>query len=152
MWVVRLLADLKPNPTIQVTRTNEANAPPPVAPGDRAPRGQVEDALVTLLHSLQGRLDGAETFARLLFIDFFRAFNCVQPHNLAERLAGMGIDPICWLIGFLTDASQKVNGVLSNDLLSSAGSPQGCVLAPLLVSLFTHESCCEDERCCLTAT
>lgn len=83
-----------------MTGTKEANASPPFARGAWAPRGQVEDALGTLLHSLQGRLEGAETFARLLFIDSSRAFNCVQPHNLAERLAGMGIDLICWLIGF----------------------------------------------------
>lgn len=130
-----------------MTRTNEANASPPFAPGRWALRGRVEDALVTLLHSLQGRLDGAETFARLLFIDFPWAFNCVQPDNLAERLAGMGIDLISWLIGFLTDGSQKVrvNEVLSNDLLSSAGSPQGCVLSPLFFSLFTSGSCGEDD-------
>lgn len=40
------------------------------APGSWAAVGQVEVALVTLLNSLQGHLDGAETFTRLLFIDF----------------------------------------------------------------------------------
>lgn len=129
-----------------MTKTNEATTSTPLAPGYWAPRGQVEDALGTLLHSLQGHLDGAETFARLLFIDFSSPFNCRQPHNLAERVAGLAIDLICWLIGFLADRSQKVsvNGVF-NDLLPSAGSPQGCVLAPLLFSLFTNEGCCKDD-------
>ncbi len=106
----------------------------------------VEDAVATLLHTLQGHLDGAKTFARLLFIDFSSAFNCIQPHILAKRLAGMGIDHglICWLMDFLTDRLQnvRVNGVLSDILLSSTGSPQGCVLSPLLFSLYTNECQC----------
>lgn len=55
---------------------------------------------------------------------------------------------ICWLIDFLTDGSQKVivNGILSNVLLSSTGSPQRCVLSPLLFSLSTNECQCYYEN------
>ena len=105
--------------------------------------------MVTLLHTLQGHLDGAKTFAGLLFIDFSSAFNCIQPHILAERLAGMGVghSRICWITDFLTKRVQnvRVNSVLSNVLSSSTGSPQGCVLSPLLFSLYTNECQCQYE-------
>lgn len=42
---------------------------------------------------------------------------------------------------FLTDRPQRVrvNGVMSNTVISSTGSPQGCVLSPLLFVLYTNE-------------
>ncbi len=59
----------------------------------RSGRG-VEDALATLLNLVLTHLEGAKTFARLLFIDFSSAFNCIQPHILAERLRDLhSIDP-----------------------------------------------------------
>lgn len=69
----------------------------------------VEDAVATLLHSVQSHLHGAKNFARLVFIDFSSAFNCIQPRVLAERLTSINIDQglICWLIDFLTDRPQK---------------------------------------------
>ena len=109
----------------------------------RAGRG-VEDATGTLLNMVLDHLNGAKNFARLLFIDLASAFNCIQPHILADGLSSIhNIDPglIRWLVNFLTDRSQKVkvNGVLSDVLLSSTGSPQGCVLSPLLFVLHTNE-------------
>lgn len=51
----------------------------------RAGRG-VEDTTGSLLNIVLNHLEGAKKFARLLFIDFSSAFNCIQPHILADRL------------------------------------------------------------------
>ena len=63
----------------------------------------VADAVGTLLNLVLTHLEGAKTFARLLFIDFSSAFNCIQPHILAGRLRDShSIDPslIAWLVDF----------------------------------------------------
>ena len=51
------------------------------------------------------------------------------------------------LLNFLTDRTQKVpvNGVISETLVSSTGSPQGCVLSPLLFILHTDSCRCLKE-------
>ncbi len=86
-----------------------------------------------------------------MFIDFSFAFNSIQPHILAEmvnRVYNIDSGLICWLMDFLTDRSQrmKVNGVLPEVLFSSTGSPQGCVLSPLLFLLYTNECQTQLER------
>lgn len=111
----------------------------------------VDDAISTLLNMIFSHLEGTKTFVRLVFIDFSSAFNCIQPHILAESLKSVhNIDPglICWLMDFLMERSQrvKVNGILSDALLSSTGSPQGCVLSPLLFVLYTNECQTQLER------
>lgn len=44
-----------------------------------------------------------------------------------------------WILNFLTNRTQRVrvNGILSDKVCSSTGSPQGCVLSPLLFILYT---------------
>ncbi len=71
-----------------------------------------------------------EDFCTIAFYWPLLSFNCIQPHILADGLTSIhNIDPglICWLADFLTDRPQKVkvNGVLSDALLSFAGSPRG---------------------------
>ena len=115
----------------------------------RAGRG-VDDAIITLINMIVAHLEEAKSFVRLLFIDFTSAFNCIQPHILAERLLNYNIDRslIYWLMDFLTVRSQRVraNGVLSDVLFSSTGSPQGCVLSPLLFVLYTNACRSSHEK------
>ena len=108
------------------------------------PRKGVEDATATLLNLVAGHLEGKRTHARLCFVDFSSAFDCMQPHILARRLLNMSnIDfgTICWLVDFLTSRSQRtrVNSTLSDARLCSTGSPQGRVLSPLLFVLYTND-------------
>ncbi len=107
----------------------------------RAHRG-VNDAIITLLNLLNKHLEGSNTHARLLFIDFSSAFNTIHPHILAMRLLEhfkLSNNLVGWILAFLTNRTQmvKVNGILSDLLCLSTGSPQGCVLSPLLYILYT---------------
>ena len=109
----------------------------------RAGRG-VDDAKIFLLETIHTHLETPNTIARLLFADFSSAFNTMQPHILAEKLiTRFNLDHLLtmWIIDFLTNRSQRVlvNGSLSNILHTSTGSPQGCVLSPLLYILYTDD-------------
>ncbi|KAK0134267.1 hypothetical protein N1851_030177 [Merluccius polli] len=102
----------------------------------RAKRG-VQDATITLLNLLYKHLEKSGNHARLLFVDFSSAFNTIQPHILTEKLLNnFSLDPSLtgWLLDVLTQRVQRVrvNKVLSGGLTSSTGSPQGCVLSPVV--------------------
>ncbi|KAK3525736.1 hypothetical protein QTP70_007030 [Hemibagrus guttatus] len=66
------------------------------------------------------------------------AFNAVVPSKLITKLSDLGI---CTSMHFLTNRSQSVrlgNHIYST-LILNKGVPPGCVLSPLLYSLFTHD-------------
>ncbi len=108
----------------------------------RTRRG-VEDATITLLHNIYKHLEMADSYVRILFVDFSSAFNTIQPHLLMTKLKNMDVNPniIKWLKSFLVDRSQfvSVNGVKSSVLHTSTGAPQGCVLSPVLFILYTND-------------
>ncbi len=68
----------------------------------RAHRG-VNDATITLLNLLYKHLEGSNTHARLLFINFSSAFKTIQPHILAMRLLEhfkLSNNLVGWILGF----------------------------------------------------
>lgn len=79
----------------------------------------------------------------MLFIDFSSAFNTVIPASLITKLSGLGISTsLCnWTLDFLTNRPQsvRVNNLTSSTITLNTRVPQGCVLSPLLYSLFTHD-------------
>ncbi|KAF0039088.1 hypothetical protein F2P81_009572 [Scophthalmus maximus] len=102
-----------------------------------------EDAISTALHSALSHLDNNNTYAGLLFIDFSSAFNTIIPSKLITKLCDLGINTsLCnWILDFLTNRPQSVRlgNHTSSTLILNTGVPQGCVLSPLLYSLFTYD-------------
>ncbi len=88
-------------------------------------------------------------YARLLFIDYSSAFNTHSPHQADSKLTGLGLNTsLCdWIQDFLTGRPQvvKVGQFISNSITLNVGAPQGCVLSPLLYSLYTHD-CVSSHR------
>ncbi len=82
-------------------------------------------------------------FARLLFIDYSSTFNTIVPIKLASKLTDLGLNSsLCdWIQDFLTGRPHvvKVGQFTSNSITLNVGAPQGCVLSPLLYSLYTHD-------------
>lgn len=102
-----------------------------------------EDAIAIVLHTLLEHLEHRNTSARLLFVDSSSAFNTILPNKLRNKLHGLGLGTtLCnWILDFLTNRTQyvRVGKHTSSTLIINTGAPQGCVLSPLLYTLFTHD-------------
>uniref|UniRef100_A0AAZ1X6I0 Reverse transcriptase domain-containing protein n=1 Tax=Oreochromis aureus TaxID=47969 RepID=A0AAZ1X6I0_OREAU len=102
-----------------------------------------EDAIATTLHTTISHLEVQGRYARLLFVDFSSAFNTILPDRLIVKLLEIGLpSTTCrWIRDFLSDRVQRVRvgPHLSSALSLNTGSPQGCVLSPLLYTLYTHD-------------
>ncbi len=82
-------------------------------------------------------------YVRILFVDFSSAFNTIIP-NLTQLSVPTSICQ--WINSFLTDRQQLVRlGKFSySTRIISTGAPQGCVLSPLLFSLYTNNCTSKD--------
>ncbi len=103
----------------------------------------VDDAVNMGLHFILQHLDRPGTYVRILLVDFSSAFNTIIPDTLQNKLTQLSVPTsICqWITSFLTDRQQLVRlGKLSSSTRTiSTGAPQGCVLSPLLFSLYTND-------------
>ena len=101
-----------------------------------------EDAVATALHAALSHLEQPGSYVRMLFVDFSSAFNTILPHRLVDILGDLGFphNTCMWIKSFLTGRSQRVRvgRHTSTSLSLGTGSPQGCVLSPLLYTLYTH--------------
>ncbi|KAI3357837.1 hypothetical protein L3Q82_016227 [Scortum barcoo] len=65
------------------------------------------------------------------------------PSKLVTKLRDLGLNSaLCdWILNFLMGRPQAVRmgSTTSSTLTLNTGAPQGCVLSPLLYSLFTHD-------------
>ena len=103
----------------------------------------VDDAIVYFLDNVYHHLEKPKSYCRILFIDFSSAFNTIKPGILVERLKQMNISStiISWIFDFLTNRTQyvKLQGTFSTYITTHTGSPQGCVLSPILFTMYTNE-------------
>ena len=101
----------------------------------------VDDAVNMGLHFILQHLDSPSTNARFLFVDFSSAFNTIAAALLRDKLTQLSVpEPTCrWITDFLTDRKQRMRlgKLVSEPRTISTGAPQGCVLSPLLFSLYT---------------
>ncbi len=102
-----------------------------------------EDAIALALHTVLRHLEKHGNYVRMLFIDYSSAFNTIIPDILVSKLTNLGLPILTchWIKDFLTNRSQRVKmgPHVSSICLLSIGSPQGCVLSPLLYSLYTYD-------------
>ena len=74
---------------------------------------------------------------------FSSAFNTIQPVILADKLLRMQVEPpiVSWITNYLTNRPQfvRLQGCVSDRVVSNIGAPQGTVLAPFLFSLYTSD-------------
>jgi hypothetical protein len=97
-----------------------------------------DDLIFIALHTALSHLEKRNTCVRMLFIDYSSAFNTIVPSQLITKVRILGLNTsLCnWILGFLMGRSQVVR--VGNNT-SATGAPQGCVLSPLMYSLFTHD-------------
>ena len=102
----------------------------------------VEDAVLTLLHRIYKHVDQLNSYVRILFIDYSSAFNTIQPHIMIRKLLELNVpaDICLWVLNFLSDRTQtvRIGNKHSSVLTLNTGAPQGCVLSPVLLILYTN--------------
>ncbi len=101
------------------------------------------DAILYVVHMALTHLENRDSYVRMHFLDFSSAFNTIIPQTLVHKLEALGLSPaLCnWVLDFLTNRRQtvRIHSITSSPIILNTGSPQGCVLSPLLYSLLTYD-------------
>ena len=111
----------------------------------------VDDATLTLVHHLYQHLDTGGHHARVLMVDFSSAFNTIQPYLMMQKLMSMALNPniILWVQQFLTGRLQRVclGTTISGSIRTNTGAPQGCLISPVLFTLYTNDCVSTHDSC-----
>ncbi len=94
-----------------------------------------------MTHRLYEGTDHAGNFARLILLDYSKAFDLVNHNILISKVLNIGIPShiVRWLAAFLLICTQcvKVGNVLSNEGRPKGGTPQGTVTGPKNLDFFS---------------
>ena len=78
-----------------------------------------------------------------VYIDFSKAFNCVQHHTLIRKLKdlNLSVNTIQWIASYLEGREQRTlaNRVYSSFLPITQGVLQGSVLGPLFYIIYSND-------------
>lgn len=103
----------------------------------------IDDAISIALHSVLSHVESPRTHVRMLFVDFSSAFNSISPSRLVNKLQRLqlGTSLCLWIKDFLTNRPQHVlmGTSTSSTIILNTGVPRGCVLKPVLYTLYTHD-------------
>ena len=104
----------------------------------------------------QGEQEGAEYTALggACICDYSSAFNTIIPSRLVSKLVDLGPSAsLCkWIFDFLTGRPQvvRIGDRTSATVITNTGTPQGCVLSPLLFSLWAMVTWRQNFFCYFT--
>jgi hypothetical protein len=98
------------------------------------PNRSTDYEISTALHTALSHMEG--TNVRMLFIDYSSVFNTIVLSKFITKLRNLGLNTsLCnWILDFQRGQVVRV----CNNTPTNMRAPQGCVLSPLLYSLFTH--------------
>ena len=108
-------------------------------------------AIVDLLNQCYTSTDASKQYARILLLDFSKAFDLINHNILLQTLASFGLPNILmkWIASFLTERTEQVRLCNTqsdwNDI--HGGVPQGRKLGPVLFVLMTNELQTKCDSC-----
>ena len=100
-------------------------------------------ALIKFTHYIYQSLDNSTNFARILLIDFRKAFDLINHNILFDKMNNIRLPPhiALWFLSFLNNRSQyfSANSIFSSTQSVNAGTPQGTLSGPLNFNLLIND-------------
>lgn len=108
-------------------------------------------ATSAVIHHTLTHLETSDSCIKLLFLDYFSAFNTIILQTLVNKLAALQLVPslYIWILDFLTNRplSVRINNITSAPIILNTGSPKAVFSAH-----FSTHCLCMTAELTVTAT